>query len=119
MHDAHLAKILKNTITGGRVGVLVTTEHAPGTADSVTIGGSPADKNTITGQDFATGGFAISLSFRDDVDEVTFRSPVPVDARYNDFGVYTETAIKARIWDRADTTMAGVDTVPVLIRTTA
>ena len=111
VHDGHLTKILKNTITGGRVGVLVSTEHDAGTADSVMIGGSLANKNTITGQDIATGGFAISLSFRDPLDEVTFRSPVPVDARYNDFGVYTEAGIKARIWDRADTTMAGVDTV--------
>jgi parallel beta-helix repeat protein len=111
VHDGDKTKILKNTITGGLVGVLVTTEHDAGTADSVLIGGSLVNKNTITGQDIASGGFAIALSFRDPADEVTFKSPVPVDARYNDFGVYTEAEIAARIWDRADTTMADVDVV--------
>jgi hypothetical protein len=41
-------------------------------------------------------------------------STIPVDARYNDFGVYTESAIRNRIWDRADTTLISgniVDTV--------
>jgi hypothetical protein len=111
VHDASLVTLCRNSITGGRVGVLVTTEHDPGTADIVTIGGSPANRNTITGQDIATGGFAISLGFRDEIDEVTFRSSIPVDARYNDFGVYTEGEIAARIWDRTDTTMADVDVV--------
>ena len=48
VHDGANTKILRNTITGGRIGVLVQTQHAPGTPDSVTIGGSVADKNTIT-----------------------------------------------------------------------
>jgi len=37
-----------------------------------------------------------------------------VDARYNDFGAYTKSGIRARIWDRADTTLINgnqVDTV--------
>jgi hypothetical protein len=109
-----LVAVLGNTITGGVIGVLVTSENPAGTEELVTIGGSPENMNTIVGQNTAAGGFAISLSFRDPLDNVTFLSPIPVDARYNDFGVYTESAIKALIWDRADTTLIGglkVDTV--------
>jgi hypothetical protein len=119
IHDGNRVKLVRNTITGGGIGVLITTEHQPPFGaimpDTVTVGGSPADKNVITGQPASSaGGFAISLGFRDPSDEVSFRSPVPVDARYNDWGVYTEAEIKARIWDRADTTTLGgspIDTV--------
>jgi hypothetical protein len=119
VHDGNRVKAVRNTITGGTIGVLITTEHQPPfgaiTPDTVTVGGSPADKNVITGQPASSaGGFAISLSFRDPLDDVTFLSPVPVDARYNDFGVYTENAVRDRIWDRADTSTIGgslVDTV--------
>jgi hypothetical protein len=115
LHDGVQANVLRNTITGGMVGVLVTSEHAAGTADLVTIGGSAKNKNTITGQDIAGGGFAISLSFRDPLDDVTFMSSLAVDARYNDFGVYTESAVSARIWDRADTTLIEGNLVDVVL----
>jgi len=113
VHQDRIA-VLGNTITGGVIGILVTSENPAGTAELVTIGGSPENKNTIAGQNIAAGGFAISLSFRDPLDNVTFLSPLPVDARHNDFGVYTESDISALIWDRADTTLITglkVDTV--------
>jgi hypothetical protein len=111
VHDAPSTKLYRNTITGGRVGVLLASELAPGSPDTIVIGGSTANKNVITGQDVATGGFAIALSFRDILDPVECTSSVPVDARYNDFGVYTAAGVAARIFDRADTNLVGIDTV--------
>jgi hypothetical protein len=108
VHDGASTKIVRNNISGGRIGVLLQTQHADGTADSVIIGGSVADKNTITISDADTGlgGFAISLTHRDkDYAYEDYMSSVPVDARYNDFGVYTESEVQARIFDRADTTL--------------
>ena len=103
---------VRNTITGGEVGVMVSNTTTTLTTPPplgipqiapylITIGGSPANKNFITGQDT----FAIALSFRDATADGTFMSTVPVDARYNDFGVYSESEIRSKIWDRADTTL--------------
>jgi hypothetical protein len=105
--------VTNNTITGGVIGIIVASEgDAVGTRDSVVIGGSPAGKNTITGQS-QPDGQAITMSFRSSDQQDDFSSPIPVDARYNDFGVYTSSQILQRIFERGDTTMPGhtLDTV--------
>jgi hypothetical protein len=112
LDDEDSAMVVGNTVTGGQIGVMVSTTTIPQVAAyAITIGGSPAAKNTITGQDPSSIGAAIALSFRDPVADGTFMSSIPVDARYNDLGVYSEAEVQERIWDRADTTLAGVDTV--------
>jgi hypothetical protein len=112
LDDEDSAMVVGNTVSGGQVGVMIATTTIPAVAAyAITIGGTPAARNTITGQDPSSIGAAIALSFRDPVADGTFMSSVPVDARFNDLGVYTESEIRERIWDRADTTLAGVDTV--------
>ncbi|MBM2841746.1 MAG: hypothetical protein HW412_2274 [Bacteroidetes bacterium] len=115
LDDQDSAFVVRNTVTGGQIGIVVaTTTIAPVAPYLITIGGSPSNKNTITGQDTSSIGAGIALSFRDVLADGTFMSTIPVDARYNDFGVYTESAIRNRIWDRADTTLISgniVDTV--------
>ena len=104
LDDQDSAYVFRNTVSGGQVGVIVsTTTITPVAAYSITIGGSPANKNIITGQDTSAKGAAIALSFRDAGADGTFMSTIPVDARYNDFGVYGESQVRSRIWDRADT----------------
>jgi hypothetical protein len=107
--------VVRNTITGGKVGVLVVSENPDTTSDLVTIGGSPANKNIITGQlPSSQSGSAIALSMREHLDQVNFRGPIPVDARYNDFGVYTSAEILDRLFQASDTTFpsgAPLDTV--------
>ncbi len=112
LDDQDSACIVRNTVTGGQIGIVVaTTSIAPIAPYVITIGGSPSNKNTITGQDTSSIGAAIALSFRDALADGTFMSTVPVNAQYNDFGVYSESAIRNRIWDRADTTVIGSDLV--------
>ncbi len=112
LDDQDSAFIVRNTVTGGQIGIVVATTTITAVAPYViTIGGSPANKNTITGQDTSSIGAAIALSFRDALADGTFMSTVPVNAKYNDFGVYSESAIRNRIWDRADTTVIGSDLV--------
>jgi parallel beta-helix repeat protein len=116
LHDGISTQIVRNTITGGQVGVLIGTNSTTPVTWTTTIGGdSPSDKNIITGQmPHASGGNAIALGFRDLVGGSTFLGTVPIDARNNDFGVYEDSLIRSRIWDRSDTTMIGghlVDTV--------
>jgi hypothetical protein len=114
LDDQDAASVLRNTVTGGQIGVMVSRTNTtdPIAPYTILIGGSPANKNVITGQvDSVDGGFAIALSFRDFAADGTFLSTVPVDAKYNDFGVYSESGVRKRIWDRADTTLANVDTV--------
>ena len=113
-HDGVSILIARDSIIGGHIGVHVTSEKIPPCADTVTIGGSVQNKNVIRGQDAAAiGGYAISLSFRDPMDNGDFRSSVPVDARYNDFGVYSSGEVCERIFDRCDTTLSphNIDTV--------
>lgn len=115
--DDDSAYVLKNTVTGGRVGVLVTrTTEPPPFTDPVyvVIGGSVVNKNTITGQPKTSqGGAAISLSFRNDIEmDGDFTSTVPVIATYNDFGVYAAAQIDSLIYDRMDATQVPpIDTV--------
>ncbi|HCV42517.1 MAG TPA: hypothetical protein DGH68_03465 [Bacteroidetes bacterium] len=118
--DQDSAYVIGNTITGGTVGVLVTaTTGSKTVARLVTVGGSPANKNTITGQPTtAAGGAAIQLVFREQglpSGDGEFLSAIPVVATYNDFGVYSSAEIAARIFDRADTSNIGwpasIDTV--------
>lgn len=110
IHNSDLSVAHKNTVTGGEVGFMVSRTRSPlSGAFTATIGGSQANANTITGQ--AAFGYAVSLSFRDSFADGTFLSTIPVDARYNDFGAYSEGEVQTRIWDRADTTLAGTDTV--------
>ena len=111
LHDAQNAVVARDTITGGTMGVLIGTELGP-RSDAITVGGSPANKNVITGQPTpAQGGYAIALSYRDPAGD-QFLSTVPVDARFNDFGTYTGDSVAAKIFDRADTTVSpAVDTV--------
>jgi hypothetical protein len=114
IHNSSGTLAARDTVTGGQVGFVVTRSALPTVGPfAVTIGGSPANKCVITGQvSSAAGGSAIALSFREFNADGTFLSTVPVDARYNDFGVYAESAVQALIWDRADTTgLTGVDTV--------
>jgi hypothetical protein len=115
IHNNDSASAVRNAVTGGQVGFMISRSVTPVGAYKITVGGSAADKNTITGQTSeAVGGFAIALSFRDAASNGEFLSTVPVTATYNDFGVYTDSAIEARIWHRPDTTAISgnlVDTV--------
>ncbi len=113
-HDGVSILIARDSIISGHIGIHVTSEKNFPSPDSVTIGGSPQNMNVIHGQDASSaGGFAISLSFRDPMDPGHHRSSVPVDARYNDFGVYSAEEIGERIFDRCDTTISphNIDTV--------
>jgi hypothetical protein len=68
----------------------------------ITIGGSPGNGNIFRNQPSPDSlGAAISMGFRDPPGDY-FHSSVPVDARYNDFGVYTDSAVQAKIWDQTD-----------------
>jgi hypothetical protein len=114
IHNSSGILAARDTVTGGQVGFIVTRSTSPVGPYVVTIGGSPANKCVITGQGAVAGGFAIALSFRAEPSgaDGTFLSTIPVDARYNDFGVYAESAVQGVVWDRADTTgLTGVDTV--------
>ena len=102
IHDAQNVLVARNTVTGGQMGVLINTERGI-RPDTIVVGGAPSARNIITGQLPRTlNGFAISLSYRDPNGD-NFPGTFPVDARYNDFGVYTTDTIAARIFDRADT----------------
>jgi len=119
-HESFSTAILRNVVTGGLMGILLGQETQVARVDTITIGGAPENKNTVTGQ--ASGfeviggvekpnGYAISLCFRDPLGDPFF-STVPVNAAYNDFGVSTFDSIGVRVFDRADTTMSPVlDTV--------
>jgi hypothetical protein len=115
--DEDSAYVLKNTVTGGKVGVLVTRTTPPLATNPffVAIGGSASNKNTFIGQPKTyQGGAAISLSFRNDIElDGNFTSTVPVVATYNDFGVYSANQIDSLIHDRKDTTTSvpPIDTV--------
>ncbi|MBI4535217.1 MAG: right-handed parallel beta-helix repeat-containing protein [Ignavibacteriae bacterium] len=113
IHNADSAKALRNTVSGGQIGFMVSRTRSPLVgAWTVTIGGSPENKNTITGQtSAASGGFGIALGFRDELADGSFLSTVPVDARYNDWGVTTEAEVQEKVWDKADSTLADLDTV--------
>ncbi len=113
IHNADNVVAYRDTVTGGQVGFVVSrTQGTLVGPYTITIGGSPANKCVITGQQpSSSGGSAIALSFRDVAADGTLLSTVPVDARYNDLGVYSEAQVQQSIWDRADTTLAGVDTV--------
>jgi hypothetical protein len=111
---------VRNSITGGVIGIMVGSENVPGTPDSITIGGSTPERNTITGQiPSSEGGYAISLSFRCNDpsygDERAYQGCAPIVATHNDFGVYTAAEVRNRIWERGDTTdgvfIPPVDTV--------
>ena len=110
LHNERHPLVARNTITGGAIGVMVVDEEA-GRSDTVTIGGARENKNVISGQiSPSAGGRAIALSFRDPADPENLSSPIPVIATYNDFGVYTGSEIRARIFCKGDTTIA-LDTV--------
>jgi len=97
--------VQKNTIIGGIIGLMINDPIA-GRSNSVTIGGSPADKNIIKGQiDPSLGGRAIALGYRDPLDPAWLQSTIPVNASFNDFGVYTFSEIRARIWCKGDTVL--------------
>jgi hypothetical protein len=90
---------------------MIGTENNPAKPDSIIIGGSLQDRNTIKGQiSESNGGRAISLSFRDGLEPAGYQGSIPIYARYNDFGVYTAGEIRSRIFERGDTTLA-LDTV--------
>lgn len=105
--------VVNNTVDGGLIGIIVSLENHDGRRDSVVIGGTPAGKNVIKNQVPYPDGYAISVSFRDLAELDDFTSPVPVNARYNDFKVYTSTEVAQRIFDRGDTTalVPALDTV--------
>ena len=113
IHNADNVVAYRDTVTGGQVGFVVSrTQGTLVGPYTITIGGSPANRCVITGQQPSlSGGSAIALSFRDVDADGTLLSTVPVDARYNDLGVYSEAQVQQSIWDRADTTATGVDTV--------
>ncbi len=104
VHDADSTVIVRNTITGGVMGVLVNHEDAVYLRlnSFITIGGSPGNGNIFRNQPSPDSlGAAISMGFRDPLGDY-FHSSVPVDARYNDFGVYTDSAVQTKIWDQTD-----------------
>ncbi|HCV42234.1 MAG TPA: hypothetical protein DGH68_02030, partial [Bacteroidetes bacterium] len=111
VHDGPGTSAVRNAIIGGQVGAIVVSDLDPGYAQSVKIGGALADKNTITGQNPAvSGGSAITVSFRD-LSGSSFFSTIPVDATYNDFGVYTAGEVAQRVFDVNDSTSIGLATV--------
>ena len=104
-----VVKIFRNTIIGGIIGINLNDPVA-GRQNEATIGGSPESKNIIKGQiDPSLGGRAIALGYRDPNDAVWLQSPRPVIATYNDFGIYTSSEIRARIWCRGDTVLPDLD----------
>jgi parallel beta-helix repeat protein len=113
LHNERYPSVTRNTITGGAIGIMLGDERIVVDQNAhITIGGSLGNKNVITGQvNPDSGGKAIALGYRDPLNKEELKSPFPVIATYNDFGVYSAAEISKRIWDRGDTTLADVDTV--------